>query len=51
MKNKAMNTVSKALTEKAEEAHIEFKICTNGMHRLAKGLKTGSKEDVKMLLL
>ena len=46
MKNKAKNTASKAMREKAEEALNEFKKCPNGMFRLVKGLKTDSKEIV-----
>ena len=44
MKNKANKHVSNAMKEKAGEVHTELQNCPNGMHRLAKGLKTDSKE-------
>ena len=39
-----MKAVSKTMREKAEEALTESNNCPNGMFRLAKGLKTDSKE-------
>ena len=44
MKNKAKKSVSKTIREKAEEALTESQNCPNEMLRLAKGLKTDSKE-------
>ena len=44
MKNKVNKAVSKAMREKAEEAHTELQNCPNWMFRLVKGLKTDSKE-------
>ena len=44
MKNKANKAVSKAMREKAEEALTELQNCPNWMPRLAKVLKTNSKE-------
>ena len=44
MKNKAKKAVSKAMTEKTEEALSELQNCTYGMLRLVKGQKTDSKE-------
>ena len=46
MRHKSMKkkAVTKAMREKAEEAFTELQNCTNGMLRLAKGLKTDSNE-------
>ena len=44
MKNKAKKAVSKAMRVKAEEELTELQRCPNGMLRVVKGLKTGSKE-------
>ena len=44
MKNKAKKAVSKAMTEKAEEALTELQNCPYWMLRLVKGLETDSKE-------
>ena len=44
VKNKAKKAASKALREKADEAHTELKGCPNVMFRLVQGLKTDSKE-------
>ena len=44
MKYKAGKAVSKAMSEKAEEALTELQNCPNGMFRLVIGLKTDSKE-------
>ena len=44
MMNKAKKVVSKAITEKAEEAFTELKNCPNVMFGLVKGLNIDSKE-------
>ena len=44
MKNKAKKAVSKVMREKAEESLTEFQNCSNGMSRVAEGLKIDCKE-------